>query len=111
MHQCSYCEEVFGAGWALAAHGCAEMFAVSYGEAREWMDRANCAGVDPELFFPDRGASTREAKAVCQACVVRVECLDYALDHSEKHGIWGGRSERERRRMREARNRERRSVA
>lgn len=99
-------------GGALhGSHARAEFLIRLNGEASEWMDQANCAGVDPELFFPDRGASTREAKAVCQACVVRVECLDYALDHSEKHGIWGGRSERERRRMREARNRERRSVA
>ena len=96
---------------AHGSHARADFLIRLNGAAREWVDRANCAGVDPELFFPDRGASTREAKAVCQACVVRVECLDYALDHSEKHGTWGGKSERERRRMREARNRERRSVA
>jgi len=65
-----------------------------------WMRRANCLGVDPELFFPERGASTREAKAVCHGCVVRGACLDYALARSEKHGIWGGTSERERRRIR-----------
>lgn len=62
-----------------------------------WQDRANCAGVDPELFFPSRGASTREAKAVCQGCEVRAECLDHAIENGEKVGIWGGLSERQRR--------------
>jgi WhiB family redox-sensing transcriptional regulator len=65
-----------------------------------WMDHANCAGCDPNLFFPERGASTKEAKAVCAACVVRETCLEYAMAQGIKHGIWGGRSERERRRIR-----------
>ncbi len=60
-------------------------------------------GVDPDLFFPERGASTREAKEVCRGCVVREECLDYAITNGEKFGIWGGMSERERRRVRRAR--------
>jgi len=73
-------------------------------EAEEsWQLYANCLGVDPDLFFPERGASTKEAKAVCRACVVREDCLEYALDNSEKFGIWGGLSERERRRLRRAR--------
>jgi WhiB family redox-sensing transcriptional regulator len=67
------------------------------------MDHANCAGVDPDLFFPERGASTREAKEVCRGCIVRDLCLTYALDTGQKHGIWGGLSERERRRIRIAR--------
>ena len=70
---------------------------------RPWARRANCLGIDPELFFPCRGSSTREAKEVCRGCVVRVECLDYAIAHGEKWGIWGGLSERERRRVRRAR--------
>jgi len=70
---------------------------------RSWHDRANCLGVDPDLFFPERGASTREAKEVCRGCVVREECLEYALSNGEKFGIWGGMSERERRRLRRAR--------
>jgi WhiB family redox-sensing transcriptional regulator len=70
---------------------------------RTWQAQANCAGVDPDLFFPERGASTREAKAVCRACVVRQECLEYALVNGEKFGIWGGLSERERRRLRRQR--------
>jgi WhiB family redox-sensing transcriptional regulator len=70
---------------------------------RTWQARANCMGVDPELFFPERGSSTREAKEVCRGCVVREECLDYAIANGEKFGIWGGMSERERRRVRRAR--------
>ncbi len=65
----------------------------------EWMAAGLCAQVDPELFFPELGAPTREAKAVCAGCEVRVECLAYALAHREGHGVWGGCSERERRRM------------
>lgn len=69
-----------------------------------WQEYSNCLGVDPDLFFPERGASTREAKEVCRACVVREECLEYAIVHSEKFGIWGGLSERERRRIRRERS-------
>jgi WhiB family transcriptional regulator, redox-sensing transcriptional regulator len=70
---------------------------------KSWQDFANCLGVDPDLFFPERGASTREAKEVCRGCVVREECLEYALANGEKFGIWGGMSERERRRIRRQR--------
>lgn len=70
---------------------------------RGWQDEANCLGVDPDLFFPERGASTREAKEVCRGCVVRLDCLEYALANGEKFGIWGGLSERERRRLRRQR--------
>ena len=70
---------------------------------RSWQGQANCLGVDPDLFFPERGASTREAKGVCRGCVVREECLEYALVNGEKFGIWGGLSERERRRIRRQR--------
>ena len=80
-------------------------------ENRGWQSRANCMGVDPDLFFPERGASTSEAKEVCRGCVVRDDCLEYALDNGEKFGIWGGMSERERRRLRRARAVERRSAA
>ena len=73
-----------------------------------WQDYANCLGVDPDLFFPERGASTREAKEVCRGCVVRDDCLEFALVNGEKFGIWGGMSERERRRLRRQRVRRRR---
>ena len=72
-------------------------------EGTGWQLAANCLGVDPDLFFPERGASTKEAKAVCQGCVVREDCLEYALANGEKFGIWGGLSERERRRIRRQR--------
>jgi WhiB family redox-sensing transcriptional regulator len=78
---------------------------------RAWQDQANCLGVDPDLFFPERGASTREAKEVCRGCVVRDACLDYALANGEKFGIWGGLSERERRRIRRQRALSRRIVS
>ncbi len=71
--------------------------------AESWQMFANCLGVDPDLFFPERGASTKEAKQVCQGCVVREDCLEYALANGEKFGIWGGLSERERRRIRRQR--------
>lgn len=80
-------------------------------ERQPWADGANCLGVDPDLFFPERGASTREAKAVCRSCLVRDECLEYALTTGEKFGIWGGLSERERRRLRRQRALARRGEA
>lgn len=66
---------------------------------QEWQEQALCAETDPEAFFPDKGGSTREAKRICQACGVRDECLEYALENDERFGIWGGLSERERRRL------------
>ncbi len=80
-------------------HGDSEVLS----QERGWQDQANCLGVDPDLFFPERGASTREAKEVCKGCVVRGDCLEYALGNGEKFGIWGGLSERERRRLRRLR--------
>lgn len=71
-----------------------------------WQALAECQGVDPDLFFPERGASIREAKAVCARCPVTAECLEHAITHHEVHGIWGGKSERERRALRRQRARE-----
>ena len=77
-----------------------------------WMDRALCAEVDPELFFPEKGGSTREAKRVCALCDVRAECLAYALDMESRpgtvsyHGIWGGTTGRDRRRLQRERGQE-----
>nr|WP_055122142.1 WhiB family transcriptional regulator [Corynebacterium oculi] len=67
---------------------------------QEWQDQALCAQTDPEAFFPEKGGSTREAKRICRACGVRDECLEYALENDERFGIWGGLSDRERRRLR-----------
>lgn len=64
-----------------------------------WQERSLCAQTDPEAFFPEKGGSTREAKKVCTGCDVRQECLEYALEHDERFGIWGGLSERERRKL------------
>ena len=68
-------------------------------EENGWQERALCAQTDPEAFFPEKGGSTREAKRICQGCDVRSECLEYALAHDERFGIWGGLSERERRKL------------
>jgi WhiB family redox-sensing transcriptional regulator len=68
-------------------------------DEQEWQERALCAQTDPEAFFPEKGGSTREAKRICSGCDVRSECLEYALAHDERFGIWGGLSERERRRL------------
>jgi WhiB family redox-sensing transcriptional regulator len=68
-------------------------------EGVEWQDDALCAQTDSEMFFPEKGGSTRDAKKVCSACEVREKCLEYALFTGQRYGIWGGLSERERRRM------------
>ena len=77
----------------------------------DWVDQAACAGVDPDLFFPDRGASLADARRVCAGCPVRAECLEYALEAGEKFGVWGGTSEKERRAMRRQRLAVRRGAA
>lgn len=68
-----------------------------------WQDFANCRGADPDLFFPERGASTRTAKGICRECSVQEDCLEFAIVSSEKFGIWGALSERERRKIRRER--------
>ena len=65
----------------------------------EWTTDALCAEVDPELFYPETGAPNRDAKRICGRCDVRPECLAYALANRERFGVWGGTTERERRRM------------
>jgi WhiB family redox-sensing transcriptional regulator len=68
-------------------------------DEEDWQERALCAQTDPEAFFPEKGGSTREAKRICMGCEVKGQCLDYALDREERFGIWGGMSERERRKL------------
>ena len=62
-----------------------------------WQDGASCRGANADLFFPERGASTRKAKGICAACQVQVDCLRYAVANNEESGIWGGLTERQRR--------------
>lgn len=73
-------------------------------EELEWKDDALCAQTDPESFFPEKGGSTKQAKSVCVSCDVREKCLDYALKSDERFGIWGGLSERERRKLKKRRS-------
>ena len=68
-----------------------------------WQTDSLCAQTDPEAFFPEKGGSTRDAKKICTSCEVKAQCLEYALQNDERFGIWGGLSERERRRLRRAR--------
>lgn len=65
-----------------------------------WVADAACNGRDDIDWYPSRGAATAPAKAVCADCPVRIDCLHYALNNNEHFGIWGGTSERERRRIR-----------
>ena len=62
-----------------------------------WSDLGACRGADPGLFFIERGGSTAEAKRVCRGCSVREECLEWAVTTNERFGVWGGKSEKERR--------------
>lgn len=86
-----------------ASHRGARLVAAIGADPPDWRASAGCKGADPDLFFPERGESTGAAKAVCRECPVRRDCLEYALANVEKFGIWGGLSERERRRVRQAR--------
>ncbi|PJJ71243.1 WhiB family redox-sensing transcriptional regulator [Diaminobutyricimonas aerilata] len=65
-----------------------------------WQADSLCAQTDPEAFFPEKGGSTRDAKRICASCEVKAQCLEYALKNDERFGIWGGLSERERRKLR-----------
>ena len=69
----------------------------------DWREKASCLGINNiDLFFPSRGEDTKSARGVCSGCRVAEDCLGYALRNSEKNGIWGGKSERERRGLRRA---------
>ena len=67
--------------------------------ANDWMAQGNCADKPPSLFFPSDGVGVEVAKRLCVTCAVRPECLEYALRNRIDHGVWGGTSERERRRI------------
>ena len=85
---------------AVESQGIAGLLGIGLeADAQSWQERALCAETDPEAFFPEKGGSTREAKKICTGCEVKAECLEYALANDERFGIWGGLSERERRRL------------
>lgn len=69
----------------------------------DWYEDALCAQTDPEAFFPEKGGSTRNAKAMCLRCDVREQCLEAAIDRDERFGIWGAMSERDRRKEKKRR--------
>ena len=64
-----------------------------------WRKHAACRGVDPDIFYPFSEEEAEEAKAICASCAVNETCLEYALSNRERDGVWGGATERERRRM------------
>lgn len=72
---------------------------VTYGRDIDWQADAACAGTDIDTFFPAKGESPKSAKRICRRCLVRAECLEFALELHERFGVWGGASERERRRL------------
>lgn len=65
----------------------------------EWMRQGHCQFEPPERFFPSDGVGVEIAKQICASCPVKVPCLDYALEQRIDHGVWGGTSERQRRRI------------
>jgi WhiB family redox-sensing transcriptional regulator len=64
-----------------------------------WRQSAACRGVDPEIFYPASEEEALVAKAVCASCAVREACLEFALASRERDGVWGGATEKDRRRM------------
>lgn len=64
-----------------------------------WRQHGACRGIDPDVFYPASDEEAEPAKAVCAVCPVREACLDYALANRERDGVWGGATERERRRL------------
>ena len=72
-----------------------------------WMEMARCRELPAEVFFPSDGSGVEVARRYCAECVVSGPCLEYALANRIEHGVWGGASERERRRI----ARSRRSLA
>lgn len=81
------------------------------GQDQGWKQVGLCRGVDPDLFFPERGGDTRTPKAICKQCAIQEQCLEFAIANGERFGVWGGKTERERRSMRSARRRLTTSVA
>lgn len=74
------------------------VYATLLGDKGSWAEEGLCLTADPDTFYPEKGGSTREAKRICRSCPVSSECLEYALTNDERFGVFGGFSERERRR-------------
>lgn len=83
---------------------------ILYEQDLRWQEKANCLGLDTDLFYPDRGVLTLGARKVCENCEVRTACLEYALTHGERYGTWGGLSETERREVKRERGRKVRPI-
>ena len=73
--------------------------AIKVRDDKAWLERGACRGLDPSVFYPDDDDDASEAKRICGECQVKVTCLEYALSFREKDGVWGGATERERRRI------------
>jgi WhiB family transcriptional regulator, redox-sensing transcriptional regulator len=69
----------------------------------DWMSQGACRGKDPMIFFPTQGGSLRPARDICRECMVREQCLEYAVYHAELDGVWAGTCEGERRQIRRRR--------
>lgn len=83
--------------WSVGAAGPLLRLAADHDDTH-WRDFARCQESDPDLFFPEIGDKAREAVAICAGCPVRNQCLNYAITHNERFGIWGGLSRHERQR-------------
>lgn len=110
--RCPECDRTFKTAQALGGHKAFHRPSpVQVGDHADggWRERAACRGLGPDLFFTERGTATKDAKAVCEGCPVREDCLEFALDTVQLFGVWGGKSEAERRRLRRGRGRRRAS--
>ncbi len=77
----------------------ANLIDLIHGPGVDWQNFANCQSTDPEAFFPEKGQPGEDARRICRNCIVRADCLEYALAADEQFGVWGGMTERERRRL------------
>ena len=83
----------------LVTDEAAKVLGVNADTVTHWTARALCGEVGGDEWFPEKGGSVREAKAVCRQCPVRPECLDHALANDERFGVWGGLSWPQRREL------------
>lgn len=95
-----------GLQWSDGAAGPFLAALDSAGASTAWQEYAACAETDPEAFFVEKGGSTRPAKQVCAGCFAQQQCLEYAMEHEIRFGVWGGLSDRERQRLKRQRARQ-----